>query len=62
MSSHALREIALTVLVILGTIVVGVEVLRGHVLAGYTLVLVVSGLLATTSRNAWLILVEEEDA
>jgi len=34
MSSHALREIALTVLVILGTIVVGVEVLRGHVLAG----------------------------
>jgi hypothetical protein len=39
---------------------VGVEVLRGDMLAIYALVLVVAALLVTASWNAWLILVEEE--
>jgi hypothetical protein len=58
--SNTLREIALPALASLGLIAVGVEVLRGDMLALYALVLVVAALLATASWNAWLILVEEE--
>jgi hypothetical protein len=59
---NVLREIALPALASLGLIAVGVEVLRGDVLAMYALVFVVAALLATASWNAWLILVEEHDA
>ena len=55
-----LRDVALPALASLGLIVVGIEVLRGDMLAIYALVLVVAALLATASWNAWLILVEEE--
>jgi hypothetical protein len=58
--SGLLREVALPALASLGLIIVGVEVLRGDMLAIYALVLVVAVLLATASWNAWLILVEEE--
>jgi hypothetical protein len=58
--SGLLREVALPALASLGLIIVGVEVLRGDMLAIYALVLVVAALLATASWNAWLILVEEE--
>jgi hypothetical protein len=59
--ASALREVALPALASLGLIVVGVEVLRGDMLAIYALVFVVAALLATASWNAWLILVEEEE-
>jgi hypothetical protein len=58
--NKVLREIALPGLASLGLIAVGVEVLRGEMLAMYALVFVVAALLATASWSAWLILVEEE--
>ena len=57
--SKLLREIGLPTLASLGLVVVGIEILRGDMLAIYALVLVVAALLATASWNAWLILVEE---
>jgi hypothetical protein len=60
--SRLLRELALPAIASLGLIVVGIEVIRGNMLAIYALVLVVAALLATASWNAWLILVEQEEA
>jgi hypothetical protein len=60
--NRLLREVALPALASLGLIVVGVEILRGDMLSIFALVLVVAALLGTASWNAWLILVEEEDA
>jgi hypothetical protein len=56
----ALGEIALPSLASFGLLVVGVEVLRGEMVAVYGLVIVVAALLATASWKAWLILVEED--
>lgn len=55
----ALREIALPALASLGLLIVGVEVLRGDMVALYGLVIVVAALLSTASWNAWLILTTE---
>jgi hypothetical protein len=60
-AAHALREIALPALASAGLLVVGVEVLRGEMVAIYGLVIVVAALLASASWNAWLILVEEDE-
>lgn len=57
-TGHALREIALPTLASVGMLVVGIEVLRGDMLAIYGLVFVVAALLTTASWNAWLILVD----
>jgi hypothetical protein len=58
---HALRGIILPLIASLGLILVGIEILRGVMIALYALVIVVSALLTTASWNAWLILVGTDD-
>lgn len=58
--AHGLREIVFPALASGGLVIVGIEVLRGDMVAIYGLVIVIAALLASASWNAWLILVEEE--
>ena len=55
--AQAVREFALPALASAVLIVVGIEVLRGDMVAVYGLVIVVAALLTTASWNAWLILI-----
>jgi hypothetical protein len=57
-ASRALREIALPLLASFGLLFVGIEIIRGEMVAVYGLVFVVAALLTTASWNAWLILME----
>jgi hypothetical protein len=59
-SGQTLREVALPALASVGLLVVGVEVVRGDMLAIYGLVFVIAALLTTASWNAWLLLTQEE--
>ncbi len=59
-AGQTLREVALPSIASVGLLVVGVEVVRGDMLAIYGLVFVIATLLATASRNAWLLLTQEE--
>jgi hypothetical protein len=59
-AAAVLREIALPLLASLGLLAVGIEVLRGEMVAMYALVLVVAALLTTASWNAWLILAKSD--
>lgn len=56
---NIVREVALPSLASLGLMVVGIEVLRGDLVAIYALVFVIAALLTTASWNAWLILVAD---
>ena len=57
----ALRELGLPALACLGLLIVGVEVLRGDMIAIYGLVFVIAALLTTASWNAWLLLVQDDE-
>jgi hypothetical protein len=59
--AETLRELGLPLLATLGLLTVGVEVLRGDIVAIYALVIVIAALLATASWNAWLLLVWEKE-
>jgi hypothetical protein len=58
---HAFRGIVLPAIASLGLVVVGVEVVRGVMIAIYALVIVVAALLSSASWNAWLILVANDE-
>ncbi|MFN2147418.1 MAG: hypothetical protein ACK2T2_03435 [Anaerolineales bacterium] len=55
--THGMRRIALPAIASFVLVVVGIEVLRGELVAIYGLVIVVAALLSSASWNAWLILV-----
>lgn len=59
-AGQTLREVALPALAVVGLLLVGIEVLRGDMVAIYGLVFVIAALLATARWNAWLLLTQEE--
>ncbi len=59
--AHAQRGIVLHAIASIGLIVVGIEVIRGAMVAVYALVIVIAALLTSASWDAWLILVAEDE-
>lgn len=58
---HVFRAIVLPAIASFGLVVVGVEIVRGVIVAIFALVIVVAALLTSASWNAWLILVADDE-
>jgi hypothetical protein len=54
-----LRDVALPIVTVVGLVAVGIAVAMGRTIALFLLVMVVAGLLASATGNAWMLLVQE---